>query len=138
MAAAGRPDRRSISMNDPFFVLGVSESADDDEVKRRYLALVRAFPPERDPERFQAIRAAFEVLRTARGRLEQRLLRSGGSALRRLKLSCLEPATPGVTGRVSRATVAALLLEGAAACVDPARDGKAGGPPRGMTGSGEG
>jgi len=64
-------------MNDPFFVLGVSESADDDEVKRRYLALVRAFPPERDPERFQAIRAAFEVLRTARGRLEQRLLRSG-------------------------------------------------------------
>ena len=36
-------------MNDPFFVLGVSESADDDEVKRRYLALVRAFPPSAIP-----------------------------------------------------------------------------------------
>jgi curved DNA-binding protein CbpA len=114
-------------MSDPFYVLGVNEDADDEEVKRRYLVLVRTFSPERAPERFQEIRTAFESLRTPRGRLEQRVLRTGGGALRRLKQSCLAAATPGATGRVSRAVVSALLLEGATACTDPAGDGKAGG-----------
>ena len=30
-------------MDDPFAVLGVGEDAGDDQIKRRYLALVRAF-----------------------------------------------------------------------------------------------
>ena len=37
--------------------------------KRRYLALVRSFPPDREPERFQTYRAAFETLHTAIGSL---------------------------------------------------------------------
>jgi len=34
-------------MRDPFTVLGVGESAGDAEIRRRYLALVRGFPPDR-------------------------------------------------------------------------------------------
>jgi len=44
---------------DPFSVLGVDENASDDEIKRRYLALVRNFPPDREPERFQAVSDQF-------------------------------------------------------------------------------
>ena len=40
-------------MRDPFTVLGVAEDADDAEIRRRYLALVRDFPPDRDPDRFR-------------------------------------------------------------------------------------
>jgi len=38
-------------MRDPFTVLGVDDAADDAEIRRRYLALVRDFPPDRAPER---------------------------------------------------------------------------------------
>ena len=49
-------------MRDPFTVLGVDEAADDAEIRRRYLALVRDFPPDRAPERFREYRAAYEAL----------------------------------------------------------------------------
>lgn len=47
--------------SDPFQVLGVSQDADEAEVRARYLELVRQFPPEREPERFREIRAAYEA-----------------------------------------------------------------------------
>jgi curved DNA-binding protein CbpA len=100
-----------VSTTDPFTVLGVGEDAGDEEIKRRYLALVRAFPPDREPERFQAYRAAYEALRDERKRLEAKLLQTNDAALSRLKLLCLSGARPGTT-RASRATVAALLVEG--------------------------
>ncbi len=59
---------------DPFSVLGVDKDAGDDEIKRRYLALVRDFPPDREPERFQTYRAAFKALHTERRRLAAKLL----------------------------------------------------------------
>ena len=96
---------------DPFLVLEVGPEAGDDEIKRRYLALVRLFSPERDPERFQEIRAAFEAICDRRGRLRARLLHPGTEALIRLKRSLLaEPVT--APGRASRDTVNAVLLEG--------------------------
>jgi curved DNA-binding protein CbpA len=98
-------------MNDPFTVLGVGEDAGDDQIKQRYLALVRAFPPDREPERFQAYRAAYEALRDQRKRLEAKLLRTNDAALSRLKLHFLAPFRP-VSGRASKATVTALLIEG--------------------------
>jgi curved DNA-binding protein CbpA len=73
-------------MDDPFAVLGVSEDAGDEQIKQRYLALVRAFPPDREPERFQVYRAAYEALRDQRKRLESKLLRTSHAALSRLKL----------------------------------------------------
>ncbi len=97
--------------NDPFTVLGVSEDAGDDEIKRRYLALVRAFPPDREPERFQAYRAAFEALQDERKRLEAKLLRPNEAALSRLKHFCV-PEAQRAGARASKATVSALLVEG--------------------------
>ena len=45
-------------MNDPYVQLGLPPSADETEIRRRYLELVRQFPPDRAPERFAEIRAA--------------------------------------------------------------------------------
>jgi curved DNA-binding protein CbpA len=98
-------------MNDPFSILGVDENAGDDEIKRRYLALVRAFPPDREPQRFQEYRRAFEALQDRRRRLQVRLLETHDSALFRLKLFLLEQGGTGAS-RASRASVTALLNEG--------------------------
>jgi curved DNA-binding protein CbpA len=98
-------------MNDPFMVLGVGEDAGDEQIKQRYLALVRAFPPDREPERFQAYRAAYEALRDQRKRLEAKLLRTNNAALARLKRLVLAPSKP-ISGRATKAIVSALLVEG--------------------------
>jgi curved DNA-binding protein CbpA len=60
-------------MKTPFEVLGVDETAGDEAIKRAYLQKVREHPPERDPERFQAIRAAFEAVADHRRRLGHQL-----------------------------------------------------------------
>lgn len=60
-------------MPNPFAVLGVAETADDDAIKKAYLHQVREHPPERNPERFQVIRAAFETIKTRPDRLRYRL-----------------------------------------------------------------
>jgi curved DNA-binding protein CbpA len=59
----------------PYAVLGVDPAATPDEVKTAYFALVRAHPPERDPEAFKRIRAAYEQLRDPEKRLETDMLR---------------------------------------------------------------
>ena len=56
-------------MNDPWLLLGVPRDADDETIRRAWLEAVRRHPPERDPARFQAIRAAFERIDTRRRRL---------------------------------------------------------------------
>lgn len=94
---------------DPFAVLGISENADDAAIKQRYLTLVRTFPPDREPDRFQEIRQAYEAVRTKRGRLEVQLLQTRTNALTQLKLQCLDGS---VRRRASAATVTALILQG--------------------------
>jgi curved DNA-binding protein CbpA len=98
-------------LTDPFSILGVDENVTDEEIKRRYLTLVRAFPPDREPARFQVYRAAYEALRDERKRLEAKLLATNDVALTRLKLSCL-PQERQALGRASKANVVALLVEG--------------------------
>jgi hypothetical protein len=102
---------------DPFTVLGVSESADDAAIKQRYLALVRAYPPDREPDRFQEIRQAYDALCTKRGRLEVQLLQARTNALAQLKLQCLL-APDANRGRASAERVAALILDGLR-CIRP-------------------
>jgi len=97
---------------DPFAALGLDENADDDAVKRRYLALVRAYPPDREPERFQALRQAYEAVRGQRERLERKLLHSSTGALSRLKLHCLSAPGGNKRRRPSPAALTALLLDG--------------------------
>jgi curved DNA-binding protein CbpA len=98
-------------MRDPFTVLGVDETADDAEIRRRYLALVRDFPPDREPARFQEYRAAYEALGDERKRLEASLLRTNEAALSRLGMAALQAAAP-LAARASKRTLAALLAEG--------------------------
>jgi hypothetical protein len=54
--------------------LGVSPDADEAQIRARYLELVKQYPPERDPEKFQEIRTAFDAVKdplsTARRLLE--------------------------------------------------------------------
>jgi curved DNA-binding protein CbpA len=98
-------------MSDPFSTLGVGADADDDQIKQRYLALVRQFPPDREPERFQAYRAAYEALSDQRKRLETKILGARDADLGRIKSHLAVPSR-SVCARASKATVTALLIDG--------------------------
>ena len=60
-------------VENPYKVLGVERSADERAVKKAYVALVRKFSPEKHPEEFKKIRAAYELLLdpTARARFDE-------------------------------------------------------------------
>ena len=62
-------------MSDPYETLGLARFADEAEARRRYLELVRQHPPDRDPERFAAIRLAYDQVRDPVARLESQLFR---------------------------------------------------------------
>jgi DnaJ-class molecular chaperone len=64
-------------MTDPYAGLGLPLDSDDEAIRRRYLELVRRFPPEQAPEKFSAIRAAYESLRDGEARLRRRLFEGG-------------------------------------------------------------
>lgn len=63
--------------SDPYTVLGLTQgpAATPDEIKQTYFALVRAHPPEREPEAFKRIRAAYDRLKTPEQKLETDMLR---------------------------------------------------------------
>ena len=65
-------------MTNPYETLGLPRQADEDEIRARYLELVRAFPPDRDPQRFAAVRAAYEQLHDPAVRLPALLFEAGG------------------------------------------------------------
>jgi curved DNA-binding protein CbpA len=56
--------------DNPYQVLGIERDASEPEIKRAYFTLVREHPPERDPEGFKRIRAAYEQLRASKERAE--------------------------------------------------------------------
>ncbi len=60
-------------MIDPYEVLGVSADATEEQIRQRYLALVREFPPEQEPKRFAEVRAAYDQLRDPVASMERRL-----------------------------------------------------------------
>ena len=60
-------------MTDPFEVLGLQKHASEGEIRQRYLELVRAFPPDRAPERFAAVHAAYASLRDPALRLQAQI-----------------------------------------------------------------
>lgn len=57
----------------PFTVLNVPFDCDDATVRRAWQAAVQANPPEKDPERFQAVQEAWQRLQTERDRWDVRL-----------------------------------------------------------------
>ena len=58
-------------MPSPHDTLGVASTAGDAEIRTRYLQLVREFPPDRAPEKFAEIRAAYDALRDPIAQLER-------------------------------------------------------------------
>lgn len=78
-------------MRNPFAVLGVAETDNDDAIKKAYLQQVRENPPERDPERFQTIRAAYDAIKTRRDRLHYRLFGQESPEMAGLVASALRP-----------------------------------------------
>ena len=64
-------------MTDPYAVLGLPADSDDEAIRRRYLELVKQFSPEHHPEKFAAIRRAYESLRDLETRLRYRLFEAG-------------------------------------------------------------
>ncbi len=53
---------------DPRKILGVGPDAGDKEVRAAYLKMIKIFPPDRSPERFERVRDAYELLRDPRQR----------------------------------------------------------------------
>ena len=51
------------TIEDPWSVLGVSEQADEDQIRAAYLEKVKQFPPDRCGEQFERIRDAYAQLR---------------------------------------------------------------------------
>jgi curved DNA-binding protein CbpA len=60
-------------MIDAYRVLGLADDSDDAAIRRRYLELVRQYPPEQHPEKFAAVREAYELLKDSDTRLHRRL-----------------------------------------------------------------
>ncbi len=56
----GMPVRETRSS---YEVLGVTEEASDEQIRKSYLEKVRQSPPERDPDGFKEIRRAYGVLK---------------------------------------------------------------------------
>lgn len=57
----------------PHVVLGVRWDAEDAEIRQRYLELVRAHPPSRDPDRFRMVAEAYGMLKDRTARVESHL-----------------------------------------------------------------
>ncbi len=93
-------------MRDPYLILGVSDDADDAAIEAAYLEGIKRCPPERDAERFQALRLAYEALRTRRDRLARELFDASPPG----PADILDRAAPiGSTCRPDPALFAALL-----------------------------
>lgn len=96
-------------MTDPYLTLGVTQDTDDAGVQAAYLAAIKRCPPERDAQRFAEIRAAYESIRTRKGRLSYELFDVNPPTVRDL----LDRAAPeGQEGRPGEALFMALLRGG--------------------------
>ena len=78
----------------PYLVLGLAPSATAEEIRRRYLELVRAHPPGRHPDRLQRITAAYEALKDDRARVRTALFGAAAYADFELALDALVEARP--------------------------------------------
>ncbi len=60
-------------MSDAYDILGLTSDCNEAELRARYLQLVRESPPDRDPERFAKIRAAYDEIRDPVALVERKL-----------------------------------------------------------------
>lgn len=74
MSANDAGDPRALDAETAVRILGISQDADDDEIRAAYLKKVKEHPPDRAPEQFERVRDAYKLLRDPRKRLARRLL----------------------------------------------------------------
>jgi curved DNA-binding protein CbpA len=91
-------------MSDPHVQLGLPPDADEAQIRRRYLELVREYPPDRAPERFAEIRAAYDALRDPASRLEAKIFEI------RSRTDSLEAIAENLRGRLRDARFPVSLL----------------------------
>lgn len=53
----------------PYEILGLPSHTNDKDVRKAYLELVRKYPPETHPDKFQKINSAYEVLKDEKSRM---------------------------------------------------------------------
>ncbi len=106
----------------PYKTLGLERTATAAEIKQAYFALVREHSPERDPEGFKRIRAAYEKLRSSGDRtqtdlflMDDQTLKFDVTTMQRFATDPL-PLTPELVKSDLLALEALLLLEEAATC----------------------
>ena len=58
----------------PYSLLNISPESTDEEIRQAYLEQVKAHPPEREPQRFERIRRAYEKVKDRRSRVAFALL----------------------------------------------------------------
>jgi curved DNA-binding protein CbpA len=93
-------------MADPYLILDVPCDADDAVIEAAYLAGIRRASPDRDPVRFEALRGAYEAIRTRRDRLAYELFDRTPPT----PAEILRKAAPvGVPRRPGRALLSAVL-----------------------------
>ena len=54
----------------PYELLGITPTADDKTIRNAYLELIKAYPPDREPERVKEIANAYESIKDEKKRLE--------------------------------------------------------------------
>ncbi len=94
-----------------YLALGLGPSASRKEVRRRYLELIRAHPPSREPEYSERIVAAYEALKDDRSRVETALFGMSRHGDFELALDALVQARP--RGRATPGLQALIAAEGA-------------------------
>jgi len=53
----------------PYLILGVPRTADDSRIRQAYLAAIKESPPDTHPDRFQAVSAAYDLIKDESSRI---------------------------------------------------------------------
>ena len=61
---------KPLSTTDPYSVLGLDRKATQAQIKAAYFKQVRTYSPEREPDMFKKVRAAYEQLQTPERRAQ--------------------------------------------------------------------
>lgn len=79
------PKTSAVSSSSLYGVLDVASDADVETIRQQYVHLIRQFPPETHPDRFQIIRAAYDVLKDPESRRQYDRERFYGNSLDNLR-----------------------------------------------------
>ncbi len=56
-----------------YLTLGVTLEANDHEIRKKYLTLIKQHTPEKSPDRFQQVTTAYEKIKSSRARIRTAL-----------------------------------------------------------------